>query len=91
MTQLYTFSSLYKQIKTQKSAFWRTNFYGVLTTLFLLPIPMLIPLLIDEVLLEHPGKMTEIFSKVFTSSRSLGLYYSYFSAGTGIAFNGFCF
>ncbi len=68
MTRHYTFKSLYKQIKTQKSDFWRTSLYGVFATLLLLPIPMLIPLLIDEVLLEHPGKMTEMISASFESS-----------------------
>lgn len=67
MTRLYTFKSLYKQIKTQKSDFWYTNIYGVIATLLLLPIPMLIPLLIDEVLLNHPGKMTETISLFFTN------------------------
>ena len=65
MTGLYSFKTLYDQIKSQKSDFWRTNIYGILATLLLLPIPMLIPLLIDEVLLEHPGKMTEMISAFF--------------------------
>ncbi len=68
MTKHYTFKCLYNQIKTQKSDFWRTSLYGVMATLLLLPIPMLIPLLIDEVLLEHPGKMTEMISSFFGSS-----------------------
>jgi len=68
MTKHYTFTSLYEQIKAQKSDFWRTSLYGVMATLLLLPIPMLIPLLIDEVLLEHPGKMTEMISALFGSS-----------------------
>ena len=68
MTKNYTFSALYTQIKAQKRDFWRSSVYGVLATLLLLPIPMLIPLLIDEVLLVHPGKMTEIISEVFRSS-----------------------
>ncbi len=68
MTGNYTFKILYHQIKSQKSDFWRTSFYGILATLLLLPIPMLIPLLIDEVLLEHPGKMTEIISALSDSS-----------------------
>ena len=67
MTGLYTFKTLYDQIKSQKSDFWRTNFYSVVVTLILLPIPMLIPLLIDEVLLKHPGKMTEIITGIFGS------------------------
>ncbi|MEA3433225.1 MAG: ABC transporter ATP-binding protein [Campylobacterota bacterium] len=68
MTGFYTFKTLYDQIRSQKSDFWRTSFYGIIATLLLLPIPMLIPLLIDEVLLEHPGKMTEMISALFGSS-----------------------
>ncbi len=68
MTGNYTFKTLYNQIKTQKSDFWRTSLYGIMATLLLLPIPMLIPLLIDEVLLAHPGKMTEMISGFFGSS-----------------------
>jgi ATP-binding cassette subfamily C protein len=70
MTQLYTFKTLYDQIKAQKHDFWRTNIYGVLATLLLLPIPMLIPLLIDEVLLGHSGKMTETISAFFGSNET---------------------
>ena len=68
MTGNYTFQTLYEQIKAQKNDFWRTSLYGVVATLLLLPIPMLIPLLIDEVLLEHPGKMTEEISAFFGSN-----------------------
>ncbi len=68
MTGNYTFKSLYHQIRTQKNDFWRTTFYGVVATLLLLPIPMLIPLLIDEVLLKHSGKMTEFIATFFGSS-----------------------
>jgi ATP-binding cassette subfamily C protein len=65
MTHHYTFKTLFHQIKAQKDDFWRANMYGIAATLLLLPLPMLIPLLIDEVLLEHPGKMTELISSVF--------------------------
>ncbi len=67
MTRYYTFKTLYDQIKAQKNDFWRTNVYGILATLLLLPIPMLIPLLIDEVLLAHPGKIREIIYTLFES------------------------
>ncbi len=70
MIKQYTFKTLYKQIKTQKNDFWRTNLYGIATTLLLLPVPILIPLLIDEVLLGHPGKMTELISSIFGSSET---------------------
>lgn len=60
MIEKYSFNTLYRQIKTQKHDFWRTSLYGVLATLLLLPIPMLIPLLIDEVLLKkHSNDSTE--------------------------------
>ena len=68
MTGIYTFKMLYNHIKIQKNDFWRTNIYGILATLLLLPIPMLIPLLIDEVLLNHPGKITGMISEFFGSS-----------------------
>ncbi len=70
MRTKYTFQTLYDQIKSQKHDFWRTNFYGIAATLLLLPIPMLIPLLIDEVLLDHPGKMTEMISGFFGSAET---------------------
>ncbi len=67
---MYNYRTLYRQIKTQKKDFWRTNVYGIAATLLLLPIPMLVPLLIDEVLLEHPGKMTETISAFLGSSET---------------------
>jgi len=70
MTGKYTFKTLYQQTKAQQSDFWRVNIYGIVATLLLLPIPMLIPLLIDEVLLEHPGKMSEFISALFGTSET---------------------
>jgi len=67
MKQPYTIRTLYNHIKTQKADFWRANLYGIAATLLLLPIPMLIPLLIDEVLLNHPGKMTAFIVSVYGS------------------------
>ncbi len=69
MTQTYTYKTLYSQIKSQKKDFWRSTIYGILATLLLLPIPMLIPLLIDEVLLKHPGEMTAWITSIFGSSK----------------------
>ena len=55
----YSFRSLWEQIRSRPGEFWRLNLYGVAATLLLLPVPMLLPLLIDEVLLGHPGRLTE--------------------------------
>ena len=71
MTQHYTFKSLYRQIKTQKSDFWRTNLYGMAATLLLLPIPMLLPLLIDEVLLENPELMSRAKRLIDTNKNAV--------------------
>ncbi|MDA3971877.1 MAG: ABC transporter ATP-binding protein [Desulfobulbaceae bacterium] len=65
MTDSYSFKTLFAEIRKQKNDFWRTNFYGIVATLLLLPIPMLVPLLIDEVLLDHPGRMMEAMARVF--------------------------
>jgi len=65
VTTLYSHQKLLQYIWAQKRAFWLTNLYGLLTTLVLLPIPVLIPLLIDEVLLAHPGRLLESFTFLF--------------------------
>jgi ATP-binding cassette subfamily C protein len=57
-----SYRSLWDSLKTQKRDFWRANLYGIAATLLFLPIPILIPLLIDEILLEHPGKLSTFFS-----------------------------
>ena len=62
-----TLGSLWRQLHAQTRDFWRLNLYGILATVLLLPVPMLIPLLIDELLLQHPGNLSTFFS------RTLGL------------------
>lgn len=56
-----TSRSLWESLRTQKRDFARANLFGIAATLLFLPIPILIPLLIDEILLEHPGKMSRFF------------------------------
>jgi len=68
VTHSYTLHTLFQHIKAQKKEFWRTNVFGILSTLTLLPLPILIPMLIDEVLLGHPGKITEFITAVFGQS-----------------------
>ncbi|MDM5271360.1 ABC transporter ATP-binding protein [Sulfurovum sp. zt1-1] len=70
MTKLYSLKRFWQQILGQKKEFWATTFYGMAATLLLLPIPMLIPLLIDEVLLGHPGKLTAFLSTTFGNSET---------------------
>ncbi len=64
-----SFTHLWEQIRSQKRDFRRSNLYGILATLLLLPVPLMIPLLIDEVLLGHPGRLSAFFSQWLGSDR----------------------
>jgi len=55
-----TLDNIIKQIKAQKKDFYKTNLFAILSTLILLPLPLLIPVLIDEILLNHPSHITNI-------------------------------
>jgi ATP-binding cassette subfamily C protein len=70
MTKYYSLKLLREQVFAQKKAFWATLLYGMGATLLLLPIPMLIPLLIDEVLLGHSGKITTFLSASFGNTEA---------------------
>jgi len=62
LTANITYRSLWESLRTQKRDFGRANLYGAAAALLFLPIPVLIPLLIDEILLGHPGNLTRIFA-----------------------------
>jgi len=55
---LYTFKKLFKEIKKYKKEFIAAQIIALCATLISIPIPMLMPLLIDEVLLHKPGYWT---------------------------------
>ncbi len=73
MRENYTFTSLFMQVKSQKKDFWLSSLYGLCVTLLLLPIPLLLPLLIDEVLLHNEGKLTEFISTYF-DTKEVAIY-----------------
>lgn len=52
-------SYLWSLLKRQKEDFLKANILGVISSFLFLPIPILIPLLIDEVLLNHNGSLRE--------------------------------
>ena len=55
---MYTFKKLFKEIKKYKKEFIAAQIIALCATLISIPIPMLMPLLIDEVLLHKPGYWT---------------------------------
>jgi ATP-binding cassette subfamily C protein len=64
---LYTFKQLIKEIKKYKREFFTAQIIALFATIISIPIPMLMPLLIDEVLLKKPGLWVESLSKIFGS------------------------
>jgi len=62
---VYTFKNILKEIKKYKKEFFLAQLFALLATLISVPIPMLMPLLIDEVLLKKPGLWTETLNSFF--------------------------
>ncbi len=62
---MYSFKKLLKEIKKYKKEFILAQIIAIIATIISIPIPMLMPLLIDEVLLKKPGLWTESISKIF--------------------------
>ena len=64
---MYTFKQLIKEIKKYKREFILAQIIALTATIISIPIPMLMPLLIDEVLLKKPGVWVNGISKIFGS------------------------
>ena len=66
--QAFTWSSILKMALDHKKTFALANILSVITTLLSLPIPLIIPSLINEVLLKQPGFFTKALSHVVSES-----------------------
>ncbi|SEG29400.1 ABC transporter ATP-binding protein [Oceanospirillum linum] len=58
MQQEITPQSLWQVIRQHKKSLILANLIAIAATLFSVPLPLLIPLLVDEVLLNQPGQIT---------------------------------
>lgn len=67
-----TFHLLYKLILKHKSKLIKANFIALIATLVSIPIPLLIPLLIDEVILQKSGGLLYTINTLFGSYSPLG-------------------
>jgi len=65
MLNSFTWSSLYKETKPHRKRLVLGQFIALFAVLLSLPIPLLFPLLIDEVLLQQPGKVTAFINSFF--------------------------
>ncbi len=54
---LLTWRGIVDELKAHRVQFLRANFIALLAVLAAVPVPLLLPLMVDEVLLHHPGKM----------------------------------
>jgi ATP-binding cassette, subfamily C, bacterial len=62
ITQKYTWQSIFAIVKEHKKTLVLANIIAIFAAAISVPVPLLMPLLVDEVLLEKPGKIVESLS-----------------------------
>ncbi len=70
---MITIKSIFKEIYKHKRILIVANIVAIISTLIILPVPLLIPMLIDELILGKSGKITEIIDQ-FMTVESAGYY-----------------
>ena len=70
---MITIKSIFKEIYKHKKVLLVANMVAIISTLIILPVPLLIPMLIDELILGKAGKVTEIIDQ-FMSVESTAYY-----------------
>ena len=63
----YTFDYIVRLALKHRKALVIANLIALLAVVASVPIPLLIPLLVDEVLLQQPGKVVETVNQIFSS------------------------
>ncbi|PCI06923.1 MAG: ABC transporter ATP-binding protein [Gammaproteobacteria bacterium] len=64
----YSWTSIFTLVRQHKKPLIVANMLAVLATLVSVPVPLLMPLLVDEVLLDKPGRIIDALSMVFSQS-----------------------
>ncbi|MCK4706846.1 MAG: ABC transporter ATP-binding protein, partial [Gammaproteobacteria bacterium] len=64
-TKAYTWQSIFAMTRQHKALLIKANIIAVFATIVSVPVPLLMPLLVDEVLLDQPGKIIELLSLIF--------------------------
>lgn len=65
---MYTFENIYKSLKKHKKLFIYANIIAIFAVLANTPIPLLVSLLVDEVLLNKPGFITSFVDNIFQNA-----------------------
>jgi ATP-binding cassette subfamily C protein len=66
--QTYSWQSIFAIVKQHKKSLILANVIALFAAAVSVPVPLLMPLLVDEVLLNKPGKVVELLSFMFPSS-----------------------
>ena len=64
----YSWQSIFEIVKQHKKALIIAHVIAVLAAAISVPVPLLMPLLVDEVLLDKPGKVVDLLSTIFPAS-----------------------
>jgi ATP-binding cassette subfamily C protein len=62
---LLTWRGIADELKQHRTQFVQANFIALLAVIAAVPVPLLLPLMVDEVLLHHPGKMVAVIGAWF--------------------------
>ena len=73
--QEYTFKKIAQAATQYKKTLLVANLIAIFAVIASVPIPLLIPLLVDEVLLDQPGKVISIFEILFPNSELGPIFY----------------
>ena len=71
----YTFKYIVELALRHRKELIAANIIALLAVIASVPIPLLIPLLVDEILLDKPGKVVEIFNAVFSGQSHDPVFY----------------
>lgn len=70
----YTFTDLFHEVKRYKKELILANLIALIATIISTPIPLLMPLLVDEVLLDKPGIIVHTIDDFLGSSNPAYIY-----------------
>lgn len=68
ITEKYSWQSIFAIVKQHKKSLIRANIIAIFAAAISVPVPLLMPLLVDEVLLGKPGTIVNFLSAVFPAS-----------------------
>ncbi len=68
ITEKYTWQNIFAIIKQHKKSLVRANLIAIFAAAISVPVPLLMPLLVDEVLLNKPGAIVNFLSSVLPES-----------------------